>query len=347
MVFWKLLNFYQKRPIYSSFSLFIRAILLSFTIAFLFPARPAIAQARQVPRNNDLALLDSTQQRASTMVIHAASWLDDFFNDARATNENNRTRIRLKLSLGYSKNDSLELKPSMSGRIDLPSLSKKIDLLLFASNDKNFQTEQNPISSYLRHQGSENHEVGAALQYFFKEGLKYNISTTLGASFQYIYAGVRYRYTHDLGTWQGRFINRIQYFTDDGWEDDVSYDIEHHISEDWLFRTTVGCYWYKNKDGLPHSLVFGMYQILSNEKAILYELGNYFDTKDSYKMTDLQIRVRYRQRFLRDWLILEIAPQVTFPESHDREANPGLIVKLEADIGNLSGRNISSEIFSF
>ena len=192
----------------------------------------------------------------------------------------------------------------MSGRIDLPSLSKKIDLLLFASNDKNFQTEQNPISSYLRHQGSENHEVGAA-QNFFKEGLKYNISTTLGASFQYIDAGVRYRYTHDLGTWQGRFINRIQYFTDDGWEDDVSYDIEHHISEDWLSGPLSAVIGTRTRWPSPFPCIWHVPDLKYGKKAILYELGNYFDTQDSYKMTDLQIRVRYRQRFLRDRLILE------------------------------------------
>jgi hypothetical protein len=76
-------------------------------------------------------------------------------------------------------------------------------------------------------------------------------------------------------------------------------------------------------------------------------MDNYFTTKDSYRMTDLQFRLRYRQEFLRSWLVLEISPQVTFPEEHDRKANPGIIVKLEADIGNLDGRDASSEVSSF
>ncbi|MBC2709557.1 MAG: hypothetical protein HGJ94_00650 [Desulfosarcina sp.] len=59
-----------------------------------------------------------------------------------------------------------------------------------------------------------------------------------------------------------------------------------------------------------------------NHRALLYQIGNYFDTDPSHKMTDVQLRVRYRQRLYRDWLILEIAPQIGFPEDRDRRANP-------------------------
>jgi hypothetical protein len=251
------------------------------------------------------------------------------------------------LSLGYSKNDSFEIKPDISGRIDLPHLSKKLNLLISASNDNDFATEQNPLTATPRHEGQTNREITTALQYFFKEGQRNNISTVVGASFHYVYGEFRYRHLDEMGSWQGRFINRIRYLSDDGLEDIISYDFDHDFSSRWLFRTTVKADWYQRRNGLPHSLDFGLYQIISQKRAILYEMDNYFTTKDSYRMTDLQFRLRYRQEFLRSWLVLEISPQVTFPEEHDRKANPGIIVKLEADIGNLDGRDASSEVSSF
>jgi hypothetical protein len=322
-------------------------IYLTFGITLLLPVNIAAAQDKAAMSTGNHAFIDTTQQQASTMVLDAAAWLDDFFNDDRATSEVNRTRLRVGLSSGYSRNDSFEMKPYISGRIDLPHLSKRLNLLISASNDEDFVTDQNPISATPRHEGLKNRDITTALQYFIKEGEKYNISTLFGASFHYLYTGIRYRHLKEFGSWQGRLIDRLQYFTDDGLENIISYDLESYFSNQWLFRTTVTADWYQRRDGLPHSLIFGLYQIISEQKAILYEVGNYFTTEDSYKMTDLQLRLRYRQRFLRDWLILEIAPQITFPEDHDREANPGMIVKLEADIGNLSGRNIFSEIFSF
>lgn len=319
--------------------------LFLFPVLF-FPVEFAVAKTKDTAGTH-LALIDTTQQRASAIVINAATWLDNFFNDTRATSEMNRTWLRVGLSLGYSRNNTFEIKPDVSGRIDLPHLSKRLNLLISASNDQDFVTDQNPISAAPHHLGLNNRDITTGLQYFIQEGKKYNISTLFGVSLHYVYTGIRYRSLKEYGPWQGRLIDRLQFYTDDGLENLVSYDLERSLSERWLFRGTVIADWYRKRSGLPHSLIFDFFQIVSQQKAILYEVGSYFTTKDSYKMTDLQFRLRYRQRFLRDWLVLEVAPQITFPADHDRRPNPGIILRLEADIGNLSGRNNFSEIFSF
>lgn len=316
-------------------------------VTILLASEAALAQGATPTSGNEVPTLDSVQAQASTVVLDLADWMDDFFDDDRYTQELNRSRIKLELSTGYSKNDDFEIKPRIGGRIHLPNLSEKLNLLISASDDEEFLTDENPISAVPRHQDSDNRDVGVALQYYFREDEKFNFSTLLGGSFEYLSAGARLRYSQDFGAWHGRFINRLRYYTDDGLENDVSYDIDILISDHWLSRTTVAADWLEERDGLQHSLLFRFYQMINPEKAIVYEVGNYFDTEDSYSMTDLQLRLQYRQRFLRDWLILEVAPQVTFPEDHDREANPGVVVKLEALFGNLSGLDIFSRVFDF
>ncbi len=61
-----------------------------------------------------------------------------------------------------------------------------------------------------------------------------------------------------------------------------------------------------------------------------YEMGFYFGTEPDYSMTEADFTVKYRQRVYRDWLVLEIAPNISFPKDNDYEANPGIIFKLEA-----------------
>ncbi len=112
--------------------------------------------------------------------------------------------------------------------------------------------------------------------------------------------------------------------------------MERHFSKQWLFRTSANVAWYEEEDGLPHSLIFKLYHVLSKERMLLYEVGNYFNTEPSHRMTDVQLRLRYRQRFYRDWLILEIAPQISFPEAYDRKANPGIVLRVEADFGYMA-----------
>lgn len=320
---------------------------LMLCVPLVLAVAPAFAQGSTPTSENGPSDLDTAHEQASTMVLDFANWVDDFFDDERFANEENRSRIKLELSTGYSRNDDFELKPRVSGRIDLPHFNNKLNLLISASDEEDFLIDQNPISAVPRHQESGNREVAVALQYFHRDEEKYNFSTSLGGSFQYLSAGARFRYSQDFGSWYGRFINRLQYYTDDGLENLVSYDIDYLISDHWLSRTTLAADWLEERDGLQHSLLFRFFQMINPEKAIVYEVGNYFDTEDSYSMTDLQFRLQYRQRFLRDWLILEVAPQVTFPKEHDREANPGVVIKLEALFGNLSGLNILSRVFDF
>ena len=180
-------------------------------------------------------------------------------------------------------------------------------------------------------------------------GEKYNVSTQLGISTSYLYAGLRYRYLHPLfdGNWEGRFTNRLRYYTDDGWENKTSYDIETHFDERFFFRTIFTGVLSEANDGFPFSAVLRLYQVFNIDSAILYDIGGYFDTEPEPDMTDLQFKVRYRQRFYRDWLVLEVAPLVTFPLEYDREVNPGLIVQFEFDFGYLKDREAYQNIFSF
>lgn len=71
------------------------------------------------------------------------------------------------------------------------------------------------------------------------------------------------------------------------------------------------------------------------------------DTDPEFTVTDIKLKLRYRQRFFRDWLVLEIGPQLTFPEDHDYKVNPGIIIKFEADFGYLSDRKAYQSIFRF
>ena len=261
--------------------------------------------------------LDEAQVVASARLLDAANWIDSFFDDGRAVEEENTTRATIKLSLGYSRNDDFEIKPRFDWRLKLPRLSSRAQLFISASEDEDFDIESDPISVRPAHEDADNSELTAGLKWFLKESEAYNLSFDTGASWDYLFAGVRFRALQEYGSWQGRLTDRLRYYTDDGLENKLSYDLERRLSTKMLFRTTSSINWDEKKDGFPHSQYFRLYQVMSEFQALSYEAGIYLDTEPSYKLTDLQFVVKYRQRFFRDWLMLEIAPRVTFPEDHD------------------------------
>ncbi|EKD37333.1 MAG: hypothetical protein ACD_75C01170G0002 [uncultured bacterium] len=322
--------------------------LLAVMVAvLLFSSTSAVISAQEKPeewgaeQGQDIPILDKEQEKsldkaqeeASETLLDAARWIDSFFEDNRLLAEENTTRGTVKLSLGYSKNDQFEIKPRFDLRLKLPRLSDQVNLFFEAADDEDFNIDSDPLGDRKANNDGTDNELTGGLRYFLKESKKININFDTGASWNYLFAGVRFRSVQDFGKWDGRFTNRLRYYTDDGLENKASYDLERQVGENWLFRTTTSVNLFENESGIPHSQYFRLYHVLSSHQAISYESGVYFNTEPSYKLTDTHLLIRYRQRFFRDWLVLEISPRITFPEDHDREANPGIVIKFEAAIG--------------
>ena len=283
------------------------------------------------------------------MLLNAASWLDSFFDDPRYTEEENRSRAKLKLKFGYSRFYDFEFKPSIDIKIKLPKLNNRANIYISANDDSDFNTDSTPIPDTPGAGQTDDEQLSAGIQYFLLMGKRYNITTHFGVSLGYVYGGLRYRHSHSFFSdeWEGRITDRLRYYSDDGWENRVTYDIESHFSDRYFFRTSLNAIFAERYEGIPSSTILQLYQVLSIDKAILYESGMYLDTEPDFDVTDIQLKIRYRQRFFRDWLVLEIGPQLTFPKDHDYKINPGIVVRFEADFGYLNNRKAYHSIFSF
>ena len=311
--------------------------------------------AEPVSREDDIPFVadeyehkvDEIHDWTSDWLLSTAVWLDSFFDDERYLLEENATRAKLRLTFDYSRFDDFEFTPRISLRLRLPKLSQKTFLTIGLADGDAFDTADDSTPEKPDSEENETDDWRAAISYFLRAGRNDHLTTTLGASWDYLYAGLRYRYAHDFGRWQGRVTDTLRYYTDDGLENKVSLDVERHFSRNWFFRTTASADWYEKSDGLHHALHLRFYQVLNRHQALQYEVGNYFNTQPSYKMTDLLFKVRYRQRFYRDWLVLEVAPRVSFPYEHNREPDPGIALRLEADFGYRAGEDVFRTVFGF
>ena len=291
--------------------------------------------------------VDAVHDKTSDWLLFAAVWLDSFFDDERYLLEENATRAKLLLTSDYSRFNDFDFTPRVSLRLRLPKLSKKSLLTIGLAGDDTLDTEDDSTPPEFDSKEDEKNTLRAALSYFLRTGRNYHLTTTIGASWDYLYAGLRYRYAHDFGPWQGRYTDTLRYYTDDGFENKVGFDLERHFSRYWFFRATASADWYQERDGIYHALHLRCYQILNPHQVLQYEIGSYFETEPSYKMTDQLFRVRYRRRFYRDWLVLEVAPRVSFPYEHNREPDPGIALRLEADFGYQVGKDAFQKVFGF
>lgn len=318
-----------------------KMLVTSFLIAaclspFLSRAEQSVVPAGTIKESthdgqNDGEWIDHVHRSVSTTLLGTSAWIDDFFDDPRFVDEENRSRARLKLTTIYDEVDEFDFKARLNVRVHLPSLSEQLHLLLFTSEDEKPELDARSGSRILEE--STNQEATAALLYFLKDTEKYNISFTGGFSFNYLYGGVRYRYVKDIGSWKGRLVTQLRYYTDDGWQGLNALDFDRVLSENWFLRATAQLDWFEEEDDLPLGLMLRLYQSLGTDRVISYEWENHFADLQRDDLTDLWLLVRYRQKFLRDWLLFEISPRVNFPKDDDWEPNYGLLFRIEMNFG--------------
>jgi hypothetical protein len=321
-----------------------KKIVVAFLVAIFLLAGLAHAEQAAVPSETEMKSgpeegeqewFDKVHQSASTTILDTSRWIDDFFALRQFIDEENKSRVRLRLTATYYEDEDFELKPRVYVRIHLPKVSEKMHLLFYASEDEKPEVDTDRTESVVT-ESSDDKEAAAALQYFLKETEKYNISFTGGASFDYLYGGLRYRIEKDIGSWKGRFITKLRYYTDDGWENLNTLDIDHAFSKSWFLRATAQLDWYEEEDDIPMALMLRLYQFFGPEQVLSYEWENHFARVQNGDLTDLWLVLRYRQTFLRDWLIVELSPRVNFPEDKDWEATFGFLFRIEMNFGFLN-----------
>ena len=58
-------------------------------------------------------IIDNAQVDATVLLYDVAEYIDSFFDDGRYTSEDNESRATVKLSLGYSRHNQLEIQPRL------------------------------------------------------------------------------------------------------------------------------------------------------------------------------------------------------------------------------------------
>jgi hypothetical protein len=66
-----------------------------------------------------------------------------------------------------------------------------------------------------------------------------------------------------------------------------------------------------------------------------YEWINNFQTYPTNELVEELLVFRYRQRFWRDWLFLEIDPQFRYPRDRSFVFTPGILFRIEMVFGDI------------
>jgi hypothetical protein len=149
--------------------------------------------------------------------------------------------------------------------------------------------------------------------------------------------GPRYRVLFPLDAWTLRLVEELLWRSIVGWESRTTADLERQVAEGLFFRASNQWTWTEDVDGFIYAFTFHLGQPLSPRRGVEYEWVNLFHTEPVHELTEVVLRVRYRQQFWREWLFFELAPQYRFPRDRSFDAVPGILFRLDIMLGGYRG----------
>jgi hypothetical protein len=298
---------------------------------------PAPAETAEQPDT-----VEVVHEAISTGILATAEWLDSFFDDPRHAAEENRTRVKVGSDYFLESGSGPDLSFPISLRLVLPKLQNKARIVLVGTPDNTPEGESTtPGTAASRLPGAQDDRITTAFDYFFHATDRQNFGVRVGVRRRNgeveSFVQPRYRYLLPLDPWALRFTQEFRWWTEFGWEETTTVDLERPLGETLFFRTTAQGAWSEQEDGYFYSLSFVLRQLLSPRRVLQYEWINSFQTQPAHQLEETRAIVRYRQKFWRDWTFYEIAPQVSFRRDRDFDVAPGILFRFEMILGRYEG----------
>ncbi len=295
------------------------------------PAKPGEAEPDTI--------IDIVHKEISRGIQGTATWMDSFFGNRRYDAELNESYIRFRYNMFLESRSDLIRKSDFQVRIILPQLREKTHLIL--SGTPREETNFSPLqtnSSVDPAATSDERNVTAAVQQTFLETLKHSFAVRAGLKLHdqkpVMMLAPRYRLLLPLDIWTFRFVSEVNWTSNVGWASNATFDVERPLPHDLFFRASNSWIWTEHVKGYLYGIIFSVGQPLGPRRGLSYDWVNVFQTRPINELTEVSLRVNYRQQLWRKWIYFDVSPQYRFPRTNSFNGLPGILFRIEMLLGN-------------
>lgn len=274
---------------------------------------------------------EETHLRFSTRLERIARNLDNFFAAEQAFEGATRSYARVRLDTILDNDIQLGFNGDIRVKIDLPRTERKLKLLI-ESDGRNAtpdRPEQTPIDVVKQQDYLLSIERVAGLE-------KWDVRPAAGIKVRWVpdpfvrLRAVRYR---NLDGWLIRNAANVFWFTSDGLGANAAVDFDRQIGDVFLFRSTSTLRWEENDQFLSADQQLSLYQRLDARRYLVYQAGILADQNPEWSEKQYFFAVRYRKNVYKNWLFMEVIPQINFTRENQFDGLPSVMFRLEGVFG--------------
>ncbi|GHD06146.1 hypothetical protein GCM10007052_00540 [Halioglobus japonicus] len=272
--------------------------------------------------------LDERRAKLDNRAQELAYWLDGFFGDPQYDLDKPESVVRLIAITDWDEEDGTEFKFRVRGKVQLPNISKKLNLV--------FRGEESDDDEEL-----ERYDDSVALEYKLNEGTRSKFDATIGYSSRGVRPGVRYRnegpFTRNSSY---RWVQQLQYTNKDGFYTTTRIDFNRSFGENYGIRWDNRGIYGEETEGIEWRSKLSLRQRLGVDTdrptALSYFAAVNGVTQDEDFTKNYRLGVRFRRQFYKDYLFLELEPAYNWRRKEyedNRDTVFSINIKLEMALG--------------
>jgi hypothetical protein len=303
-----------------------------------------------LPQDDPAAWIDWVQRSIFKSVCASARWFDNLFGNDAAFIEAEPTIGWFRGAVVWNERDGLDVDGTLRTKFDLPNVDKVENRVRgFFGRVSNEEFSRETGSPLQRRpdvfRATEDEEWLLGLGYSPIKNSKRRLDIGGGVNVAWppdVWARARYRRHAFFGDRTlGRYRQTLFWKQEDGAGASTIFDLEHMIQKRFLVGWNGSATFSQATEGVDWLTSFILYQALTPGSALAYRFAIDGETGADVPLNVYSIRLTYRGRVSREWLFLEVRPEVAyrkFERGGDWDVVPGLYLGFELHFGQDAGK---------
>ena len=313
------------------------------------PATPQQEEApppAQEPRGARISeiLLDQPHDFLSRRVEEYSRKLDNFFSDPNRAYDSTGSTLQIRGHVKFFEGGLTEGKSDVRANVTLPNTEDRLKLVVQRGLEAGTQTaaerdikNATGSSQVTAPAAPQDNNYYLGLKAMAAEVFGVTLSAEAGAKFgRPVDPYVRLRAFRDFvfSQWAIRASETPLWKRSEGSSAASEIAALRPLNDEWQLRLTSKATWRSTTNYFDLAQIGSLYYTPDKRTAYTFELGAFAPSDRSQKLSLYSVTVRARRQIYRDWLYLELTPQILYQEANGFRPANSLMLQLETLFGD-------------
>ena len=260
-------------------------------------------------------------------------WADRTLSGSHQSLPDNTSYLRIGFATESEYGDLAQFKPEARFRLDIPTIRKKLRLVIESESEELIPLEERQRDRQLTGSERTASKATGALRYLSRIGDAIDLSTDIGLrlhmppdAFWRVTAEKQWQVDDD---WLIRTQQQFFYYHQDGWGERTWFGAGRLVWDDWAFRSSSELEWVHKDSKFVSAQIFSLQKKLNNRSSLMPRIGVLGESKPSWRTSSAFGDITLRYRLHSDWVFAELIPAITFPREKGFSDQASILFRLE------------------